>query len=146
MLVGLPITLVSVEKEVNSNGLFWTKIPPIRIVPVPDAPSNIKVVALSPTALVVSWMPPDRPNGRLTSYTVYSRVLEGGREKDSAKRRLPPTHTNYEVHELRKGEAYEFWVTGFTREGEGQSTQVIYATISNRGRRYMHTFLIYLCI
>jgi hypothetical protein len=91
------------------------------------------VLALSPTALVVSWTGPSRPNGRLISYTVYSRVLEAGRERDSAKRRLPPTHTNYEVHDLRKGEAYEFWVTGFTRVGEGHSTQVVYATISNRG-------------
>ncbi|XP_066995296.2 cell adhesion molecule Dscam2 [Anabrus simplex] len=99
---------------------------------VPEAPGNIKVLPSSPTSLVVSWMAPTRPNGRLISYTVYSRILEAGRERDSAKRRLPPTHTHYEVHDLHKGESYEFWVTAFTRVGEGQSTPVVHATISNK--------------
>nr|CAD7193824.1 unnamed protein product [Timema douglasi] len=99
---------------------------------VPDAPDNIKVVAGSTNSLVVGWLTPSRPNGRITSYTVYQRTLEGGREKDSNKRRLPPTQTHYEVHDLLKGEAHEFWVTAFTRIGEGQSTPVVYATVTTR--------------
>lgn len=89
----------------------------------------------SPTSLIVSWALPTRTNGKLTSYTLYSRILEGGRERDSTKKKLSPTQTHYQTSELRKGEAYEFWVTAFTKVGEGQSTQVVYSTISNRGER-----------
>ncbi|XP_075218306.1 cell adhesion molecule Dscam2-like [Lycorma delicatula] len=99
---------------------------------VPDAPSGIKVMVSSPSSLIVSWGVPYRPNGQLISYTVYSRVLKSGREKDSFKKPLPPTQTHYQALDLHKGEAYEFWVTAFTRVGEGQSTKVVYGTISNR--------------
>ncbi|KAG8327837.1 hypothetical protein J6590_009639 [Homalodisca vitripennis] len=97
-----------------------------------EAPAGIKVMVGSPTSLIVSWALPARTNGKLTSYTLYSRILEGGRERDSTKKKLPPTQTHYQTSELRKGEAYEFWVTAFTKVGEGQSTQVVYSTISNR--------------
>jgi hypothetical protein len=42
-------------------------------------------------------------------------------------------NTHYEVQDLHKSEAYEFWVTALTRVGEGQSTPVVYATINNQG-------------
>ncbi|XP_063218560.1 cell adhesion molecule Dscam2-like [Bacillus rossius redtenbacheri] len=99
---------------------------------VPDAPDRVKVVASSASSLVVSWTRPVRAHGTITSYTLYSRALQAGREHDSGKRRLPPLQPHYELHELRKGEAYEFWVTASTRVGEGQSTPVVYATISSR--------------
>lgn len=102
---------------------------------VPEAPGGIKVLVGSPTSLIVSWAMPTRTNGKLTSFTMYSRVLEGGgRERDSTKKKLPPTQMHYQMSELRKGEAYEFWVTAFTKVGEGQSTQVVYFTISNKGK------------
>ncbi|RZF37300.1 hypothetical protein LSTR_LSTR005632 [Laodelphax striatellus] len=99
---------------------------------VPEAPSGIKVIVSSPSSLIVSWGVPTRANGQLTSYNVYSRVLESGRERDSFKRHLPPTQTHYQANDLRRGETYEFWVTAFTRVGEGHSTQVEYGSISNR--------------
>jgi glutaredoxin len=82
---------------------------------------------------MVSWLKPLRTNGQLTSYGVYWRVLKAGQERDLMKRHLPPMNTHYEVHDLHKNEAYEFWVTASTRVGEGQSTPVVYATINNRG-------------
>ncbi|XP_052129244.1 cell adhesion molecule Dscam2-like isoform X4 [Frankliniella occidentalis] len=99
---------------------------------VPDAPADIKVVASSSSSLVVSWLPPTRPHGRLTGYTVYHRALDapGGREQDSAKHRLPPAATSYEAVNLSKGVAYEFWATASTRVGEGHSTSVAYANVS----------------
>jgi hypothetical protein len=81
----------------------------------------------------VSWLKPLRTNGQLTSYGVYWRVLKAGQERDLMKRHIPPLNTHYEVHDLHKGEAYEFWVTASTQVGEGQSTPVVYATINNRG-------------
>ncbi|XP_013147057.1 PREDICTED: Down syndrome cell adhesion molecule-like protein Dscam2 [Papilio polytes] len=38
---------------------------------VPDPPADIKVLVLSPTSLLVSWKPPEHPNGELLYYTVY---------------------------------------------------------------------------
>lgn len=49
------------------------------------------------------------------------------------KRHVSPMNTYYEVLDLHKGEAYEFWVTASTQVGEGQSTSVAYTTIKNRG-------------
>ncbi|XP_021925400.1 Down syndrome cell adhesion molecule-like protein Dscam2 isoform X4 [Zootermopsis nevadensis] len=98
----------------------------------PEPPRKIKVVASSPTSLTVSWLKPLRSNGQLTSYGVYWRVLKAGQERDLMKRHIPPMNTHYEVHDLHKGEAYEFWVTASTQVGEGQSTPVVYATINNR--------------
>ncbi|KAJ1530753.1 hypothetical protein ONE63_005607 [Megalurothrips usitatus] len=99
---------------------------------VPDAPADIKVMPSSASSLVVSWLPPARPHGRLTGYVVYRRALDapGGREQDSAKHRLPPTATSYEVTNLNKGVSYEFWATASTRVGEGHSTSVAYAQVS----------------
>jgi hypothetical protein len=79
-------------------------------------------------------MPPTRPNGVITSYNVYTRVLEGGQERNSLKKRLPASQTHCEFHDLSKKEAYEFWVTGLTKVGEGQSTQVVYSTLTSRGK------------
>jgi len=81
----------------------------------------------------VSWLKPLHTNGQLTSYGVYWRILNAGREKDLMKRHVSPMNTHYEAQDLHKSEAYEFWVTAFTRVGEGQSTPVVYATINNQG-------------
>lgn len=102
---------------------------------VPEAPAGIKVMAASTSSLIVSWELPVRSNGKLLSYMLYSRVLEAGRERDSTKKKLPPTQNHFQTSELRKGEAYEFWVTAFTKVGEGQSTQVVYSTISSKGEK-----------
>lgn len=102
---------------------------------MPDAPADIKVVASSASSLVVSWLAPVRPHGRLTGYTVYRRTLDspGGREQDSAKHRLPASATSYEATNLKKGVAYEFWATASTRVGEGHSTSVAYASVTPSG-------------
>lgn len=92
------------------------------------------MVASSAASLVVSWLPPARPHGRLTGYTVYRRSLEAGREQDSAKHRLPPTSTSYEAAGLSNDVAYEFWATASTRVGEGHSTSVVFSNVSPTGR------------
>lgn len=43
--------------------------------PVPGAPAAVKVVATSTTSLLVSWLPPNRPNGPILRYTVFYREL-----------------------------------------------------------------------
>ncbi|XP_018916617.2 cell adhesion molecule Dscam2 isoform X1 [Bemisia tabaci] len=99
---------------------------------VPEAPSGVKVLPSSSTSLTLSWAAPQKANGKLTSYTVYYRILSSGHEIDSLKRRFPPTHTFYQFHDFKAGLTYEFWVTAFTKVGEGQSTQAVYGSVSNK--------------
>ncbi|XP_024082904.1 Down syndrome cell adhesion molecule-like protein Dscam2 isoform X2 [Cimex lectularius] len=100
---------------------------------VPEAPTNIKVLSTSLTSLTVSWTRPNKPNGKITSYTVYWRTLEGGKGRDPEKKRVPPTQTFYQIAQLSKSGTYELWVAASTRIGEGHHTHVVYATPSNRG-------------
>lgn len=47
---------------------------------VPDAPERIKSVVNSETSVIISWLPPRRPNGIVTKYIVYIRILDKGQE------------------------------------------------------------------
>ncbi|XP_026677051.1 Down syndrome cell adhesion molecule-like protein Dscam2 [Diaphorina citri] len=91
---------------------------------VPEAPAGIKVHSNSPLSLMLSWRPPLRSNGIITSYTVYSKSLQV--------KRLPPTHTHTQLSDLRKGDTHEFWVTASTSVGEGPSTDVVKAIVSSK--------------
>uniref|UniRef100_A0A8D8VA62 Down syndrome cell adhesion molecule-like protein Dscam2 n=3 Tax=Cacopsylla melanoneura TaxID=428564 RepID=A0A8D8VA62_9HEMI len=91
---------------------------------VPEAPAGIKVHSNAPLSLMLSWRPPLRSNGVITSYTVYSKSLQV--------KRLPPTHTHTQLSDLRKGETQEFWVTASTGVGEGPSTDVVKAVVSSK--------------
>lgn len=47
---------------------------------VPDPPERVKSVVNSDTSVIISWLPPRRPNGILTKYIVYIRILDKGQE------------------------------------------------------------------
>ncbi|KAK7792151.1 hypothetical protein R5R35_000418 [Gryllus longicercus] len=98
----------------------------------PGAPSDIKTVVSSPTSLLVSWLPPAEPNGIITKYILYTRTMEGGEELKHEKRPLPSQDTMYEAKGLRQHVKYQFWVTAFTRVGEGQSSPVVSQVPSSR--------------
>lgn len=38
---------------------------------VPEAPTSVKALVMSADSILVSWLPPERPNGIITQYTVY---------------------------------------------------------------------------
>lgn len=46
---------------------------------VPGPPSAIRALPSGPQSVVVSWLPPERPNGVLTHYTLYYRPLNAHR-------------------------------------------------------------------
>lgn len=94
---------------------------------VPDAPEYVKACASNDMKVILSWLPPRRPNGILTKYQVYIRVLEkgGGQETKIIKENLLPDKLYYEVSNLSTRESYEAWVTASTRIGQGESTPVI---------------------
>ncbi|XP_011684732.1 PREDICTED: Down syndrome cell adhesion molecule-like protein Dscam2 [Wasmannia auropunctata] len=92
---------------------------------VPDAPERVKAVISGENAVVISWLPPRRPNGLLVQYTVYIRVLEKGQEVKITKSILPAQNLHHEATGLKQHETYEAWVTASTKVGQGSSTPVI---------------------
>lgn len=98
----------------------------------PEAPSDIKVVVSSPQSMFVSWLPPNEPNGIITKYNLYTRVLNGREELNHEKRNLPSQQFTYEAKGLQAHIEYQYWVTASTRVGEGKSSRVVSAITSNR--------------
>ena len=45
--------------------------------PVPGPPRSIKAVVSGPGSVVVSWLPPDRPNGLLVQVFINFFILMG---------------------------------------------------------------------
>ncbi|KAE8748711.1 hypothetical protein FOCC_FOCC004514 [Frankliniella occidentalis] len=93
----------------------------------PGPPSDIKVVVSGPQSLLLTWLPPAEPNGAITKYTVYSRMVAGpGREElKHEKQTLSASQTSHEVKGLQQHVEYQFWVTASTRVGEGQSSHPV---------------------
>ncbi|XP_037034782.1 Down syndrome cell adhesion molecule-like protein Dscam2 isoform X7 [Bradysia coprophila] len=98
----------------------------------PETPADIKVVVSGPQSLYVSWLPPTEPNGIITKYNLYTRVVNGREELNHEKRNLPSTQLYYEAKSLQAHIEYQFWVTASTRVGEGKSSRVATAITSNR--------------
>lgn len=98
---------------------------------VPDAPEGVKAIASGESKVIISWQPPRRPNGIVTKYTVYIRVLDKGQEMRILKETLVAKKHYYEVTDLNMRESYEAWVTASTRIGQGESTPVIKLIPSN---------------
>lgn len=46
----------------------------------PSVPADIKAVLSSIKTIIVSWLPPLRPNGRLTGYILYISILSGHKD------------------------------------------------------------------
>lgn len=98
---------------------------------VPDPPERIKSVVNGESSVIISWLPPRRPNGIVTKYTVYIRILDKGQEVKILKENVVAQKHHFEVKDLNARETYESWITASTRIGQGQSTPVIKLVPSN---------------
>lgn len=98
---------------------------------VPDAPERVKAAVSGESKVIISWQPPRRPNGIVTKYTVYIRILDKGQEVKIIKDTLLAQKLYYEASDLNSRESYEAWVTASTRIGQGESTPVIKLMPSN---------------
>ncbi|KAK0094057.1 hypothetical protein PV326_011918 [Microctonus aethiopoides] len=92
---------------------------------VPDVPERVKAIPNAENVVVISWLPPKRPNGVVTKYTIYIRALDQGQEVKIIKDFLSAESLHYEATGLKLRESYEAWVTASTKVGEGPSTPVI---------------------
>lgn len=101
------------------------------VLVVPGPPADIKVVVSSPQSLLVSWLPPFEPNGVITKYNLHKRSGDG--KQDHITQTVSSQHTNFEVKSVQAMTEYQFWVTAFTKIGEGQSSRVVSQVASQRG-------------
>ncbi|XP_046388214.1 Down syndrome cell adhesion molecule-like protein Dscam2 isoform X11 [Ischnura elegans] len=100
---------------------------------VPEAPASIKALVMSGDSILVSWKPPEQPNGIVVQYTVYVREdSEDEKEQEPKSQKVPQYQMTYEATGLKKKEHYEFWVTASTNIGEGQPSKSVTLSPSNR--------------
>ncbi|XP_047519401.1 Down syndrome cell adhesion molecule-like protein Dscam2 isoform X1 [Pieris napi] len=98
---------------------------------VPSPPADIKVLVLSPTTLLISWKPPDRPNGEILFYTVYVKPVGSAGDAVITQRIESIRHTA-EVKDLSSGRTYEAWVCASTHVGEGRASKRVTQTPTHR--------------
>ena len=72
----LPFTSCFVNFSFNLN---FTIHPSLTLLVVPGPPAAIRALPAGPHSIVVSWLPPERPNGILEHYTLYYRPLNAHR-------------------------------------------------------------------
>ncbi|XP_047359140.1 Down syndrome cell adhesion molecule-like protein Dscam2 isoform X17 [Vespa velutina] len=88
----------------------------------PEAPIAVKALVMSPESILVSWRPPNQPNGVISQYTVYTKA-DNAEEPTSQK--VPPNQLTYEATGLDKQRRYQFWVTASTNIGEGEASKIV---------------------
>ncbi|XP_026302207.1 Down syndrome cell adhesion molecule-like protein Dscam2 isoform X8 [Apis mellifera] len=105
---------------------------------LPEVPAGVKAVVRSATSIIVSWQPPLRSNGNITSYNVHIRWVNP--EGKWYKRSLPPYQTSYQVENLHKKNQYEFSIAAVTSVGEGPQTQLVTVSLSSEVRAAIYSF------
>ncbi|XP_047472710.1 Down syndrome cell adhesion molecule-like protein Dscam2 isoform X9 [Penaeus chinensis] len=98
---------------------------------VPDAPTSVKALVMSADSILVSWLPPDRPNGIITQYTVYFKE-EGKSDSEAEQEKLLSSQLNYEANGLKQRDEYVFWVTASTTIGEGEKSESVHLKLSSK--------------
>lgn len=103
---------------------------------VPGPPASIKAAALTGESILVSWLHPENPNGKITHFTVYAREAgRVGKHSTYVVRYDHLTHQHelmYEVRNLAEQLLYEFWVSATTRIGEGEPTVIVPQATNSR--------------
>ncbi|VVC29919.1 Fibronectin type III,Immunoglobulin subtype,Immunoglobulin-like domain,Immunoglobulin-like [Cinara cedri] len=91
----------------------------------PSVPADIKAVISSIKTIIVSWLPPLRPNGKLTGYILYISILSGHKDSKPTKKMLGASVEMFEASRILDSTTYQFWVKAQTKVGEGASTKII---------------------
>ncbi|XP_045126203.1 Down syndrome cell adhesion molecule-like protein Dscam2 isoform X41 [Portunus trituberculatus] len=98
---------------------------------IPEAPTSVKALVMSADSILVSWLPPERPNGIITQYTVYYKE-HGKSDSEATLQKLLPSQLSYEASGLKRRDAYVFWVTASTTVGEGEMSDLVHLKLSNK--------------
>ncbi|XP_018349042.1 PREDICTED: Down syndrome cell adhesion molecule-like protein Dscam2 isoform X2 [Trachymyrmex septentrionalis] len=105
---------------------------------LPQMPAGVKAVVSSATSIIVSWQPPLKSNGNITSYNVHIRGM--GSEGKWHRRALPPYQTSYQAEDLHKRSQYEFTIAAVTSVGEGPQTPSVMVSPSSEVRAAIYSF------
>uniref|UniRef100_A0A7N8X9M7 Down syndrome cell adhesion molecule-like protein 1 homolog n=1 Tax=Mastacembelus armatus TaxID=205130 RepID=A0A7N8X9M7_9TELE len=78
---------------------------------LPGPPAGIKAVPSSPSSVVVSWLPPHKPNGVIRKYTIYC--------SSPGEYEANPEMLFYRITHLTRGKQYHIWAAAVTTAGRG---------------------------
>ncbi|KAF0288254.1 Down syndrome cell adhesion molecule-like protein Dscam2 [Amphibalanus amphitrite] len=99
---------------------------------VPEEPAAVGVVVTSSSTALVSWLPPRRPNGVITSYNIYIRTVTFSDETSEERRTVAPPTGRLALQALSERSEYSVRVAARTAAGEGQrSRPVRFTTTQN---------------
>lgn len=87
---------------------------------VPNAPENVRVVAISPTKILVEWDPPNQYSGPIAHYKLY--YMEVGTSEEHEVETVNSPHT---LWGLNKFTEYSIWVAAVNQNGPGLSAEEI---------------------
>ncbi|XP_042153067.1 Down syndrome cell adhesion molecule-like protein 1 homolog isoform X7 [Oncorhynchus tshawytscha] len=94
--------------------VFWSLFPDGD----PGPPAGIKAVPSSTSSVVVSWLPPHKPNGIIRKYTIYCSSPGSGQPAPS-EYEANPELLFYRVTHLNRGQQYLIWAAAVTTAGRG---------------------------
>ncbi|NXU29126.1 DSCL1 protein, partial [Thalassarche chlororhynchos] len=85
---------------------------------IPGPPAGIKAVPSSASSVVVSWLPPAKPNGIIRKYTIFCSSPGSGQPAPS-EYETSPDQLFYRIAHLNRGQQYMLWVAAVTSAGRG---------------------------
>uniref|UniRef100_G1P7F3 DS cell adhesion molecule like 1 n=1 Tax=Myotis lucifugus TaxID=59463 RepID=G1P7F3_MYOLU len=100
---------------------FCTSRP--RRTEVPGPPAGVKAVPSSASSVVVSWLPPAKPNG-IRKYTIFCSSPGSGQPAPS-EYETSPEQLFYRIAHLNRGQQYLLWVAAVTSAGRGNSSEKV---------------------
>uniref|UniRef100_A0A8D2JET2 Cell adhesion molecule DSCAML1 n=1 Tax=Varanus komodoensis TaxID=61221 RepID=A0A8D2JET2_VARKO len=98
---------------------------------IPGPPAGIKAVPSSASSVVVSWLPPTKPNGIIRKYTIFCSSPGSGQPAPS-EYETSPEQLFYRIAHLNRGQQYMLWVAAVTSAGRGNISEKV--TIEPAGK------------
>ncbi|KAM6432335.1 cell adhesion molecule DSCAML1 isoform 1-T1 [Liasis olivaceus] len=98
---------------------------------IPGPPAGIKAVPSSASSVVVSWLPPSKPNGVIRKYTIFCSSPGSGQPAPS-EYETSPEQLFYRIAHLNRGQQYLLWVAAVTSAGRGNMSEKV--TIEPAGK------------
>uniref|UniRef100_A0A670Y828 DS cell adhesion molecule like 1 n=1 Tax=Pseudonaja textilis TaxID=8673 RepID=A0A670Y828_PSETE len=98
---------------------------------IPGPPAGIKAVPSSSSSVVVSWLPPSKPNGVIRKYTIFCSSPGSGQPAPS-EYETSPEQLFYRIAHLNRGQQYLLWVAAVTSAGRGNMSEKV--TIEPAGK------------
>ncbi|KAJ8403709.1 hypothetical protein AAFF_G00345770 [Aldrovandia affinis] len=90
----------------------------------PGPPAGIKAVPSSASSVVVSWLPPNKPNGIIRKYTIYCSSPGSGQPAPS-EYEANPELLFYRITHLNRGQQYLIWAAAVTTAGRGNISEKV---------------------